>query len=243
MGTNDFLESVLPLTETAERPEEAELLLAAYLEGRLEGPELERVEAWLASDPDALELLMASREGLDAPEAVAVPEALLDSAKALVGPALMASPATAAATDDLTQYPEEASLQLAAYLDGRLEGAEAERVEAWLASDPDALDLMVASREALDVPVEAAAPDALLGRAKGIIRPAARAPEAPRRSWLQALFGGFGGALQPVGVAAALLLACALGIGLGHSSFANLMAAQSLEAEGFDLGVAGDDLL
>ena len=235
---NEFLESAQPLREASERPEEAELLLAAYLEGRLDEAERERVEAWLAADPEALALMIASRQALDAPAEVA-PETLVAQAKDMVWPTLEASAAAA----ETLERPEEAELLLAAYAEGRLAGAELERVEAWLASDPGALDLMIASREALSAPAEDVVPEALISRAQGAVRAAPRVPEAPRQAWLQALFGGFGGRLQPVGVAAALLLACALGIGLGHSSFANLMAAQSLEADGFDLGLSGDDLL
>ena len=134
----------------------------------------------------------------------------------------------------------EAALLLANYLEGGLDEAESERVEAWLAADPDALDLLIASREALADTTDEAAPESLVARASGIVRPA---PKLERSGWLERLFGGFGGKLQPIGVAAAVLLACAVGIGLGQSSFANLMAAQSLEVYGADLGLSGDDLL
>ena len=134
----------------------------------------------------------------------------------------------------------EAALLLAGYLEGGLDEAETERVEAWLAADPEALDLLIASREALaDAPGEAA-PESLVARARDSVRPA---PQVEQPGWLERIFGGFGGRLQPIGVAAAVLLACAVGIGLGQSSFANLMAAEQLEVYGAEFGLAGDDLL
>lgn len=242
---NEFLESGQllgqllgqPPAEAAEAPEQAELLLAAYLEGRLDEAETARVEAWLASDAEALALMLDSRAALEAP-AEPVPAALLDRAKELAAPAFAASPAPA----ETLERPEEAELLLAAYLEGGLDEAEAARVEAWLAADPEALALMLASRDALQAPAAEAVPAALLDRARGAVRPTPRGAAAPRQSWLQAVFGSFGGRLQPVGVAAAVALACALGIGLGHSSFANLTAAQALEAEGVDLGLTGDGI-
>ncbi len=235
MGTNEFLESGQPLTGPAARPEDAEALLAGYLEGRLEAAEAERVEAWLASDPAALDLLLASREALAPPAETEVPARLLETAKAMAGPALAEIAAETAAEPGAA--PD--ALLIAAYLDGTLDEAEQARVENMLAADPEALALMLASRDALDAAPAEAAPEALLHRAQGIVREQPRASESRGGGWLGWLFGG---ALQPVGLAAAVLLACALGIGLGHSSFANLTAAQSLEAEGFDLGLSGDEI-
>ena len=160
-----------------------------------------------------------------------MPASLLETAKAMAGPALAETAAEPGAERD--------ELLIAAYLDGTLDEAARARVEAMLATDAEALDLMLASRDALDEAPAESLPDALLSRAQGIVREWSRASESRGGGWLGWLFGG---ALQPVGVAAALLLACALGIGLGHSSFANLTAAQSLEAEGFDLGLSRDEI-
>lgn len=63
--------------------EEGVLLLAAYLDGRLDEGELARVERWLAADAAALETLIAARAGLGT-EAVA-PAGLVPRAQSLVG--------------------------------------------------------------------------------------------------------------------------------------------------------------
>ena len=75
-------------------------------------------------------------------------------------------------------------LTLAAYLDGTLEEATQERVEAWMATSSEALDLVMALREA---GAPEAVPESLLTRAQGLVRErpgAARAGlGAVSRSW------------------------------------------------------------
>lgn len=75
-------------TAWSEAPPEAEepdpLVLAAYLEGRLEPSESAGLEARLAADPAALALLTASGEALAAGPDAAVPESLLRRAEGLV---------------------------------------------------------------------------------------------------------------------------------------------------------------
>ena len=140
--------------------------------------------------------------------------------------------------------PEDAMLLMAGYLDGRLEPAEVERVEAWLARDPAALDVMLSSRIDLsDQEADSVAvPESLLSRAQGAVRPApASDHEIGVGSWIGGLFGRFGGVLQPVGVAAALLLAVLAGAEMAQSSFANLMTAQAAQIEG-DIVLGGGDL-
>ncbi len=61
-----------------------EMEIAAYLDGRLEGQELERVEAWMASSEAALKLVMAARESL-ASDPGRAPESVIRSATALLG--------------------------------------------------------------------------------------------------------------------------------------------------------------
>ena len=63
------------------------LLLAAYLDGRLDAEEAAALEGRLAADPVALDLMAASREALAAGPADAVPETLLQRAEGLVRPA------------------------------------------------------------------------------------------------------------------------------------------------------------
>lgn len=83
--------------------------------------------------------------------------------------------------------PQPDANSLAAYLDDRLDESMAEAVEAWLLDNPEAVELVAASRGALaERPL--APPAALIARARGLVRqPAAGA----RRSSP----GGFGGIL------------------------------------------------
>ena len=71
-----------------------------------------------------------------------------------------------AAGDDA---PLDEPLLLAAYLEGRLTGMEVERAEALLAASPATLDLLLASRTALGEGLEA--PESLIARAEGLVRP------------------------------------------------------------------------
>lgn len=141
-------------------------------------------------------------------------------------------PAAEAIPDD-----EEVML-LAAYLDGSLGSAAHERVEAWLASDPQALELMMTARAGLEAE-PTAAPDALLSRAQGLVRerkPAARAGWlAPLRGWLLPEVGPL---WQPIGLAAMLLVVCALGFQLGRTGYAGLQSGeQPAEQQVADLGL------
>ena len=81
-------------TAWSEAPPEAEepdpLVLAAYLEGRLEPGESEGLEARLAADPAALELLTASGRALAAGPDAAVPESHEFLASPCVGASLPA---------------------------------------------------------------------------------------------------------------------------------------------------------
>lgn len=137
-------------------------------------------------------------------------------------------------------------LLIAGYLDGGLDEAEQARVEAWLAADPAALEALLACRADLaggEAP--AIAPESLLDRAQGLVRErpagAALSGQAALGSWIARLTGGFGGVLQPVGLAAVVVLAVLAGAELAQSSFANLTALEPAQADN-DLGLAGDDL-
>ena len=136
---------------------------------------------------------------------------------------------------------DEAPLLIAGYVEGRLTPAEQLRVEAWLATDEAALELMLDTQAALAAAHEPAPPASLVSRAEGLVR-SRPVTGAERSGWLERLFGGLGGGLQPIGLAAALALAVAVGAGMGHSSYVNLMAAQSLLTDA-DSVLAGDDFL
>jgi hypothetical protein len=122
-------------------------------------------------------------------------------------------------------------LVLAAYLDRKLDAAEAARVEAWMARSEDALDLVVAAQEAVatvPAPSDAqAVPGAVLKRAQGLVPPApvARAPESssPLAGWREALRRLLDSpflVLRPVALSAAtalaIVLASAGGVELGR---------------------------
>lgn len=157
-----------------------------------------------------------------------------------------------AARRDLPQpaVPDEAetALLIAGYLDGSLDQPTRDRVEAWLARDAAALELLAASRTALaEAPADASAdtPAALVERAQGIVRPQARTAGP-------AGLGGLLSALrvlwQPAGMAtaAACLLACVVGFELGRSGHASVVVSEYLVAQqagGFDLLSSADDLL
>ena len=133
---------------------------------------------------------------------------------------------------------------LAAYLDGTLDPEAGERVEAWMAAFPDALDLVIAARQVED-PMPA--PDALVARAQGLVR--ARPPARTGfRAWLGDLAGFRVDAWRPVawaGVTAAMLVVTTGGFELGRMGAGELMPSQTASADdlGFGLGDPADDLL
>jgi hypothetical protein len=128
--------------------------------------------------------------------------------------------------------PDE--LTLAAYLDGTLDAPASERLEAWLATAPEGLDLLLAAREALAEP-GAAAPESLVRRASALVPdPPGRGPAA----WLAGLFTPL---RQPLGwsaAAAGVLVACVVGFQLGQIGYAS--SVTSLELEVADAGFALD---
>jgi hypothetical protein len=121
------------------------------------------------------------------------------------------------------EAPDE--MTLAAYLDGTLDERAREPIEAWLAAAPEALDLLLAAREALAEP-GAAAPEALVRRASALV------PDPPGRglaAWFGGLFAPAGGLAQPLGwsgAAVGVVLACLVGFQLGQAGY---LSAQSLE--------------
>ncbi len=129
------------------------------------------------------------------------------------------------------------SLTLAAYLDGTLEPAERDRVEAWFAADPERLDLLIGGRRAL-AEATAPAPDSVVRRAAGLVAEPG-GPAAPGflagLSRLLALAGPF----QPLGWAAvtgAVLLACVVGFELGRMGYLSTLAMEQMVAYDSGLG-------
>lgn len=147
------------------------------------------------------------------------------------------------APDDLT---------LAAYLDGTLDPEARDRVEAWMAGSSDALDLVVAAREALAA-APAPAPQGLLERARGLVR--AQGSEQDRRrdggglaarlaAWLVPEVGFLRPAMWAAAVSLFLLVSIS-GFELGRLGAVQMVALQSIPADdlGFDLGDSTEDLL
>ena len=115
------------------------------------------------------------------------------------------------------------ALWLAAYADGRLDEAATEAVEAWLADDPAALDDAIAARAAVATAF-AAAPEAVVARAAGLIGPGdakvvAFRPRAPQH-------GGWRTAFAWSGIAASLLVTSLFGFTLGSNAYRDLSQQQ-----------------
>ncbi len=137
------------------------------------------------------------------------------------------------------------SLTLAAYLDGTLDEAARERVEAWMAASPEALEMVISARSAPAAAPEAA-PDGLLSRAQGLVR--ARAARAGLGAWLSGLIGFQVEAWRPIawaGVTAALLVISTGGFELGRLGALSMAPVQTAASDdlGFGLGDPADELL
>lgn len=138
-------------------------------------------------------------------------------------------------------------LLLAAYLDGTLDAQECAEVEASLAASPEAMDLMVAVRQAQSASPPQV-PDSVLRRAQGLVPgglvpegfvPDPRAFTAATPSWLERLTAPIAAAFQPTvwaGATMAVLLACMLGFQLGQVGYDQLAAVDSLLQDSVALG-------
>lgn len=115
-------------------------------------------------------------------------------------------------------------LELAAWLEGRLDEAAAARIEAALADDPGLLDLAVAARAALDDP--APAPDRLLVRARASFAPTVSlAGQARQGGGLRAWWRR----MEWAAIGASFLIAAAGGFALGDGIGSNVQASSEFE--------------
>lgn len=136
-------------------------------------------------------------------------------------------------------------LILAAYLDGTLDEAGREAVEAWMAATPEALASMIATRAELGQGSPGtleAAPENLVSRAQGLVR-APVAVSAGLGAWLHRLIGFEPEAWRPLawaGVTAALLLVSAGSFELGRLGSEQLVPFQSAALDD-DLDLGLDD--
>lgn len=136
-------------------------------------------------------------------------------------------------------------MDVAAYLDGRLEGRALERVEAWMASSEDALDLVMAARESLALGPDQA-PVAVIRRARALV--GGRAAEQ-HGGWLERLRSAvrtplWRPALSAV-AAAIFLLVCAGSFELGRQESRSLaqIRAEPADLDGPSLGLDDDIIL
>ncbi len=139
------------------------------------------------------------------------------------------------------------SMTLAAYLDGTLDQVARERVEAWMAASPEALERVISARSAQAAAPEAA-PDGLMSRAQGLVRARPRADRAGVGAWLSGLIAFQVEAWRPVawaGVTAALLVVSMGGFELGRLGALHMAAVQTAASDdlGFGLGDSADELL
>jgi len=123
-------------------------------------------------------------------------------------------------------------LLIAAYVDGKLDPQARDRVEAWMAGSPDALDLVIAARAAHAGAPPAAPPAELLTRARGLVRPAAVHIGAKRTigDW-------FADMTRPgvwAATAAAMLFAAVISFELGREATVNLAATEVLSVASAD---------
>ena len=131
------------------------------------------------------------------------------------------------------------SLDLAAYLDGRLDDESRARIEARLAASPEAIELLIASREALDAG-SLAAPESLVRRASAL----AGAAESVGGGWPARLAGFFAlpapprRALAFAVLGVAFLLVSVTGFELGRAEAAYSARIDRLMAR--EIGIAID---
>ncbi len=126
-------------------------------------------------------------------------------------------------------------LELAAYLEGRLDKAAAAALEAELAGDPQLLAELLALKESLAVPLEAA-PGRVLARAQALVAeaPLPVRPEPAAVGLLERLFGTWLRPAVPAFAVLAVVVGCAGAFELGRSQSAQILPQQtagSVDAE------------
>lgn len=142
------------------------------------------------------------------------------------------------------QPPESAGraeldpLLLAAYLDGTLEEAEAEALEARLVAEPELLEAWLSARTALAETPEAA-PQDVVSRAQAIVSGPGRAASSSN--------GVFAGWLQPLGwaaVGALALIVSGAGFEIGREGYDAVVEVRSImnETVAFDFSDPASDL-
>ena len=128
---------------------------------------------------------------------------------------------------------------LAAYLDGRAEPGQVEEIEAHLADDPALLDQLLELRKIRGIKPAAVSPS-LLGGAKSVVA-AEAGPRPASGPFRQLTLNPWWIRLGHTAAAAAILLACMAGYGLGRSTFQGQRRAQATVNAGASLAL--EDLI
>ena len=128
---------------------------------------------------------------------------------------------------------------IAAYLDGSLDDAEKAALESRLLRDPEGLDLLIASRQALDEGPAAHVPEAVFDRAEALVRAAPAGSDGLFHrvgAWLAAAETASPAAAWSAAVAS-FVLACVVGFALGESSYESLATIAKVLSSETGLGL------
>jgi hypothetical protein len=148
------------------------------------------------------------------------------------------------ALGEKSRVAEPDAMLLAAYAEGRLGETEAETVEAWLATTPEALSDMIAARSTYQRPPRVVY-EHILGKAGDLVPGAATPVGAeilPFQPRLSQRLPQWRTALAWSSIAASLLCASLIGFSMGSDAYMNLSGASTVDSAGADgLGTSGLD--
>jgi len=131
-----------------------------------------------------------------------------------------------------SRVAEPDTMLLAAYAEGRLDEAEAEPVEAWLAATPEALGDLVAARSADRDPPRLVR-ERIIDKA-GALVPPARAEILPFRAKPQPRLPQWRTALAWSSLAASIVCASLVGFSMGSDAYASLSGTQAVDSSTSD---------
>ena len=147
------------------------------------------------------------------------------------------------ALGEKSRVAEPDAMLLAAYAEGRLDEAEAETVETWLAATPEALSDIVAARSTYQRPPRLVY-EHILDKASDLVPGVATPASAeilPFRPRLTQRLPQWRTALAWSSIAASLLCASLVGFSMGSDAYMNLSGTSTVDSTGADgLGTALD---
>jgi hypothetical protein len=132
-----------------------------------------------------------------------------------------------------SRVAEPEPLLLAAYAEGRLNEAEAEPVEAWLAATPEALTDIVAARSTYHRPPRLVF-EHILGKASELVPGAAEPASAQILPFRPRLRPQWRTAIAWSSLAACILCASLVGFSMGSDAYANLSGTQAVDSSTAD---------